>query len=286
MRDYKVDEQRKAIKLKKQQIEELKNSLKDYKSFIIINLKKVPDKLLQSSRKKLKEKQAFAKVSKLTVLKRALKDLNLPEEFYNDVEFPAMVIGVNDSPYSLAQFFSSNMMDMPAKEGDVADKDIVVEAGETDLQPGPALSQLKVAGVNVKIDKGKIVVAKDSVVVKAGETVTKEKASVLQLLGLKPFKAGLKIYKAYDGETLFDEEVLLIKPEEVEESIKDLFSKGYNLSVNSNYPTEENVKLLLNKAFSNERNLSLNSNYPTKEFINDLILKALMQANAIKIEGG
>ena len=286
-RKYKVDENRKAIKEKKRKVEEVKNKLKDYKSIIIINLKKVPDKLLQSSRKKLKEKDAFMKVTKLAVLKRALKALNLPEDFYKEVEFPSMIIGVNESPYTVAQFFAKNMLDMPAKEGDVAEQDIVVEAGETDLQPGPALSQLKAAGVDVRIDKGKIVVSKDSVVVKAGEKVTAEKASVLQLLGLKPFKAGLKIYKAYDGETIFNEEVLLIKPEEIEEAIKDLFTKAYNLSVNAGYPTKENVKLLLNKAYQNEKAIAVNAGYPTKEFINDLLLKAIMQANAIKsLEGG
>ncbi len=286
-RKYKVNENKKSIKEKKKQIKEIEDKLKDYKSVLIINLKKVPDKLLQSSRKKLKEKGAFLKVAKLAVLKRVLKDLKLPEELYKEVEFPALIIGINESPYSVSKFFSSNMLDIAAKEGDVADKEIVVKAGETDLQPGPALSQLKMAGVNVKIDKGKIFVAKDSVVVKEGEVISKEKASVLQLLGIKPFKAGLKVYKAYDGETIFGEEVLLIKPEEIENAIKELFAKGYNLSVNANYPTEENIKVLLNKAYQNEKAIAVNANYPTKEFINDLVIKAILQANALKsLEGG
>ena len=74
---------------------------------------------------------------------------------------------------------------------------------------------------------------------------------------------------------------------EIENAIKELFAKGYNLSVNANYPTEENIKVLLNKAYQNEKAIAVNANYPTKEFINDLVIKAILQANALKsLEGG
>ncbi len=283
MRAYKVDESRRAIKEKKKRVEEIQSNLKGFKSILLIDLRKVPDKLLQSSRKSLREqKGAFLKVSKLAVIKRALEGLGIPESFYEKIEFPVMVVGINESPYSVATYLANNLMDMPAKEGDVAEEDIVVEAGETDLQPGPALSQLKAAGVNVKIERGKIVVAKDSVVVKKGEAVTKEKASVLQLLGIKPFKVGLKIYKAWDGETVFDQEVLLIKVEEIREDIKALYADAFNLSVNISYPTPENAKFLLNKAYSFERALAVNAGFPTEAFIKDLVHKALVQAHALK----
>ncbi|MEM4195161.1 MAG: hypothetical protein QXY05_02540, partial [Candidatus Anstonellales archaeon] len=164
-----------------------------------------------------------------------------------------------------------------------------VPEGETDLPAGPALSELKSAGLNVKIDKGKIVVAKDSIVAKQGEVLTPIKVKALQTLGIKPFRAGVVYYIGYDGETIFRKEDVSIMPEEIAAEIEKELKNSFNLSVNAVYPTKQNIELLLRDAFSQARNVSINGLIYSDASIEQLLLSALRQAGAlegIKKEGG
>ncbi len=280
--------ERKAIIEKKKQVDEISNKMKAYPAIILIDLRNTPDKLLQSTRKKLKEKyKAFVKVAKLAVIKRALEKLKVPKEVYEAIDFPTAVIGIDEEPYRINQFFMQNMLDVPAKPGQVAPYDIVVPKGETDLPPGPALSQLKQAGLKVKIEKGKIVISEDSVVAKAGEIITAEKAQALQMLGIKPFKVGIRIYRAYDGKLIYSKDVLDITPEDVKEGLSIALTDALNFSINVRYPTPQNIEILLTKALMNAMNLAINGNIYSPQYIKELLLKALREANAIKsLEGG
>ncbi len=280
--------ERKAIIEKKKQVDEISNKMKASPAIILIDLRNTPDKLLQSTRKKLKEKyKAFVKVAKLAVIKRALEKLKVPKEVYEAIDFPTAVIGIDEEPYRINQFFMQNMLDVPAKPGQVAPYDIVVPKGETDLPPGPALSQLKQAGLKVKIEKGKIVISEDSVVAKAGEIITAEKAQALQMLGIKPFKVGIRIYRAYDGKLIYSKDVLDITPEDVKEGLSIALTDALNFSINVRYPTPQNIEMLLTKALMNAMNLAINGNIYSPQYIKELLLKALREGNAIKsLEGG
>ena len=64
------------------------------------------------------------------------------------------------------------------------------------------------AGVNCKIDKGKIVVNKDSTIVKKGDVVTEQAAAPLSKLGIKPVDIGLKLNAVYEDGVIYTPEVL------------------------------------------------------------------------------
>jgi len=280
---------RPAIRKKMEQVEELKKAIEEHKgeAVVILDLRNTPNQLLQKTRKRLKEgKKAFFKVYKLTVLKRALEGEGLPEGLYSDITFPSAVILVAEHPYRLSLDFRANMLSVPAKPGQIAEEDIVVEAGETDLPPGPVLSELKAAGLPVKIEKGKIAVIKDTVLVKKGEVIDEMKAKALQTLGIKPFKVGVKVYKAFYEGLLFTPEVLSLTPEAVEEGISSAIGYAINLGLNANYVTPENAELLIVKAFQQAKGLAFEAAVPSKAFIEELLSLAYRQANALPSEGG
>lgn len=279
---------RKSIVEKSKQVEKIKNTIKNYSVIILIDLRNTPDRLLQSTRKKLKEKyKAFIRVAELAIVKRVLKSLNVPNEVYEHINLPTAIIAINEEPYTINQFFIKNMLDVPAKPGQIASQDIIVPKGETDLPPGPALSQLKQAGLKVKIEKGKIAISEDSIVVKAGDIITPEKAQALQMLGIKPFKVGIKIYKAYDGKLIYSRDVLNITVDDLNEGLKVALRDSLNLSININYPTTQNIEILLIKALRDGMNLAINGHIYSPQYIKDLLLKALRESNAIKnLEGG
>ena len=281
--------ERAGITAKRKDVEEMIAGLKDKKAIMLLNLRKTPGKLVQKIRKKLKDQnKAYFKISKLAVVKRALEGAKIPKDLYGDVNFPVAVIGLKGiSPYEVSAMFMDNMLSVAAKEGDISPFEIIIPAGETDMPPGPALTQLKQAGLNVKVDKGKIAIISDSKLAKPGDKLTKEKVAALQMLGIKPFKVGLTIWKAFDGQTIFSAEVLGTRMEDIIEGMRMAVSQGLNVSINANYPTESNISIILANAVQQGRNVGINAGIYSESVIGDILRKALSQGNALSgIEGG
>jgi large subunit ribosomal protein L10 len=276
--------ERKAIADKQGAVQEMANELKKRKIIVLLNLSKTPDKLVQQIRKRLKEKHgALFKIAKLAIVKRALEQCNAPKELYADVNFPVAVIAVNElSPYEISNMFMGNMLSVAAKPGDKAPFDIVIPAGETDMPPGPALTQLKQAGLNVKVDKGKIAISSDSTLAKEGAVLTPEKVQALQMLGIKPFKVGLTIWKAFDGQIIFSADVLGLRAEQLAESLRDALSQGFSMGINAGYPTESNVAFLLTNAIRQGKSIGIGSGAYSEGVMPELLAKALSQGNALK----
>ncbi|MBU0586047.1 50S ribosomal protein L10, partial [Candidatus Micrarchaeota archaeon] len=77
----KEKKERIAITKKKQQVTDISGLAKNYPTIGLINLRNLPDDLLQFSKKKLREEDETAvKIAKITVLKRVLESLGLKEQ--------------------------------------------------------------------------------------------------------------------------------------------------------------------------------------------------------------
>jgi len=279
----KEKKERKAIVDKQKAVEDMASELKKRKIIVLLNLAKTPDKLVQQIRRRLKEKHgAMFKIARLAIVKRALEQCNFPKELYADVNFPVAVIAANElSPYEISNMFMGNMLSVAAKPGDKAPFDIVIPAGETDMPPGPALTQLKQAGLSVKVDKGKIAISADSVLAKEGTVLTPEKVQALQMLGIKPFKVGLTIWKAFDGKLIFNSEVLGLSSEKLAEGLKEALSQGFSMSINASYPTESNIAFLLTNAMRQGIGIGKNSGEYSEGFMQELLAKAVSQSDAL-----
>ncbi len=272
--------ERKAIELKKKQVKELGAELKSYKNVAIIDLRNLPDKLLQQTRKELRNK-AKIKVAKSVVLRKALESVSAPEKLLEPFTNPSALVFSSISPYELYQFFSHNTMKMAAKPGQIAPEDIIVPAGGTDLMPGPALSELKAAGIAVQIKAGKIAIMKNSVVAKKGEEITSVKTKALQTLGIKPFDAGVSLIVAYDGEYIYTPELLSISAETLIPEFTSALQDALNISINADYPTSQNISILLTLALADARNLALNGEIYSSQAIEQLLASALRQGTAL-----
>jgi large subunit ribosomal protein L10 len=268
---------RKNIEQKMREAEALLKEVKNYKAFMILNLRKTPALLQQRLRKALKQNNGNMKAVRKPIITRVLKEQNINKE----IDFPAAIVLSNEHPYNIYKIIKSNQLEVAAKPNDIAPFDIVIPAGETDLQPGPALSQLKAAGLNVKIEKGKIVIAKDSVIAKKGEVITPEKAQALQMLGIKPFKVGLNVVFGYDGKSFYETEILNIDKETIKDQLLQGLKDVINASININVPTPLSVKFIFIKAIKQARNATINASIYNDTFIKDLLINAINQGNAI-----
>ena len=276
----KADINRPAIKKKAEQVKQVLGEIKGYKTVSLVSLEKLPDSLLQSLRKKIREDGGKVRILRKAVLSRVLESNPKLKERVSEADKPAALIMTNWTPYQLNRFFRQNTKKRAAKTGEIAPYEIVVPEGETDLPPGPALSELKTGGVNVQIKGGKIVVAKDSVVAKAGDKITSAKSKALQTLGVKPFTVEAKLIFGYDGEYVY-EKSLLDMGDTITQDLGAAAKDAFNLSVNADYPTAANIDVLLQGAYMQSVNLAVNSETYSQVSIDDVLLKAILQSEAI-----
>jgi large subunit ribosomal protein L10 len=272
-------EEKEAIKRKKQKIKELKDFIKDKKVMGIISLQDLPSPQFQEIKNKLRGRGEIRFYSNL-VISKALKGSPLLEH----LKGPSGVIISEDNPFKLFKFLKENRSDTFAKPGQTAPKDLIVPEGETDLPAGPSLAELKIAKINVKIDKGKIVIAKDSKVASKGDVITKQIASALSKLGIKPIKIGIDVTAILEGDTIYLSETLDIDMDKFMSQLNESASSALNLAIEISYYTPITTQIILNKAITNAQNLALEAEITNKFTIESLLSKAKMQASALNSE--
>src|SRR5438445_7174841 len=125
---------------------------------------------------------------KKSLLLRALKKTEREkiQELEKIIPLQPGIIFTSMDPFVLYKKINSLKSLTFAKEGDVAQGEIWVHAGPTNLLPGPAISELSKAGIVAGVEEGKIAVKRDSLVVKPGEKISQIKASALRKLGIQP----------------------------------------------------------------------------------------------------
>ncbi|MFH0884995.1 MAG: 50S ribosomal protein L10 [Candidatus Micrarchaeota archaeon] len=277
---YKIDINKKEVKRKSEQVKSTIADMKKFKTVALLDLRKLPDALLQSLRQRIREKGGKVMVLKKPVISRVLAANPKLAARVNECDKPMALILTNQTPFELNSFFKQHKKKRAAKIGDVAVSDIVVPEGETDLPPGPALSELKAGGVNVQIKAGKIIVSKESTVAKAGEKLTVPKVKALQSLGVQPFEMMASLVFGFDGEYIYSKGILDLG-ETVNADMAASFAQAMNLSLNIHYPTEQNINLLLGDAMRQAVNVSLNANVYSSSSIGQLLSSAMRQGTAL-----
>lgn len=278
-KSYKVDITRKTIHKKVEQLEKVKKELKNYKTVALIDLRKLPDALLQTIRKKLRNDGKIF-VLKKPVIQRLMESEKKLAPFAKECDKPVALLLTNFSPFELNKFFKENKKQRAAKIGEIAPFDIIIPEGETDIPPGPALSELKSAGINVQIKAGKIIVAKESTVAKTGDALTDLKVKAMQKLNIMPFEVSVKMIFGYDGHYIYNVELLNID-DTLNADLQHSLSDAFNLSINAKYPTKQNVDTLLRDAYLQSVNLSLNGDLYSSSTIGQLLTSAVRQGMAL-----
>jgi large subunit ribosomal protein L10 len=245
-------------------------------------MESLPSKQLQEIRKKLRGK-ADIKVSKSILIKLAIDNLKRTDlkKLEGYMEGPTGIIVSDEDPFILYKFLKKNRSKALAKAGMIAPMDIVVPAGDTDMPAGPVLSELKMAKIDVKLDKGKIVIASDSHVAKKGDVITQQLAGALAKLGITPVEIGLKITAILEKDIIYKPDVLDIDEERFMADLVGAYHNALNLSVNAGYPNRDSIKIMIQMAYRNARNLAVNAEIVTKETVGSILAKASNQASAL-----
>ena len=251
---------------KKEEVNELKSLIDKYDVIGIVDLLNIPAKQLQEMRKSLHNK-AVIRMSKKNLIDLALEDCNASKNNIVDLsehmEGQVAVIATEMNPFKLYK---------------------ILEDSKTSA---PFLGELQQVGIPAKIDKGKIVVSKETVLVEAGEEVSAAVASTLSRMDINPMEVGIDLRAVYEEEAIYTSEVLAIDEEQTLADVQNAFRNAFNLSVNAAIPTEETISTIITLAYTRAINVGVDAAIMTSETSEPIIglAQAKMLALASEVSG-
>ncbi len=266
---------------KDEEVARIKELVQHHGVTAIVSIKGIPAQQLQKIRAELRE-VATLKVARNTLIYRALEEsgeqaLNL----FASVEGQTALVFTDLNPFKLFKLLESSRRPAPAKPGDVAPQEVVVERGPTSFRPGPIVGDLQNAGIPAAIEKGKIVIRESKTVARAGEKISARLADVLQRLEIFPMEVGLYLRAAYDGETLYRPEDLYVDEQAYTQKFVTAVSNAVHLSLNVVYPTKLTAAPLLQRGLREAINLAVNAEIFEPEVVQILLSRAQMNALAL-----
>jgi large subunit ribosomal protein L10 len=234
---------------KKKTVAELSDLIKKKKTILVASIKNIPGGQFQEIVKSLRGK-AIVKVPKKNLIFRAIdetksKDLKHLEEKIGD-SF-ALLFSDIDS-FELAGELLKSKTPTKAKAGQEAPEDIEIQAGPTDLVPGPAISELGAVGLQVQVEGGKLSIKANKVIVEKGKIISQKAADIMSKLDIKPFSVGFIPLCAFDSETKSFYAEINVDPEGTLNDLKYAFGKALPFAVEIGYVTQDTIKVMIGKA--------------------------------------
>ncbi len=272
--------------LKSEKPKEMENVIKllnEYNVVGILDMHKIPGRQLQKIRENLRDKVVIRMCTK-NILMRSIDDCNKKNIFdlKEQIRGASALILTNENPFRLFKMIKKNRSPAKARLGDVVKKDIVIPKGSTELPPGPAISTLQKVGLKTGVQQGKIAIMQEKVILKSGESVNEDVVNLLSLLKIEPMEIGLELIVVIEDGIIYKKEVLDVDDSYYENEMISAVQKAINLSVNSGYPTEKTVEIMIQKAFNEVKNLCVDLDLLEKDFVDDIIIKTIRQATVLE----
>ncbi|MEM4555504.1 MAG: 50S ribosomal protein L10 [Acidilobaceae archaeon] len=278
---------RKVQPWKVQVVEELKKLMTSYRTILLADLTGTPTNVVQKIRKELR-KVGETKVAKKSLILKAVESLNIDKSSIENVlQGTVLLIFSNENPFKLFSLVDSIKVAVDAKPGQVAPKDIIVPEGPTNIPAGPMLGVLGRLKIPYEVRGGKAYIKKSTVVVKAGQIITPEVASVLQKIGIKPIETSLKVIAAYEGGLVLPVDSLKLDLEsfskELSEAVQELLKVAVEGAL---FDVEEAVPHMLLQAERRANVLAEELAIPLPGLLEPALRKAVAECFAIVLALG
>ena len=243
----------------------------------IVNIHGIPAAQFQKMRRALRGKVNL-RVAKSNLLAIALDQAAVQkaglDKLKDALAGQSAVVTANINPFRLFKEMESTKTKAPAKGGEVAPDDIWIREGETPFKPGPVVGDLQKAGIPAAIEKGKVVIKKEKLLVPKGEKIPRLTAQALTRLEIFPMTVGLDLRGAFEGGMIYGRDVLAIDEAKIIADFQTAGLRAINFSVNIGYPTKATIGPMLGKAHADALNLAVNAGIMTKESLPLILAKA------------
>jgi len=257
MKSKKPTSKRKPNKKNIKSVEDLKKLIETKRTILIASIKNLPASQFQEISKKLRNK-AVVKVPKKNMISMAFEasEKETVKKLGEQIKDSVAILFSDLDAFELAAELLNNKTPARAKPGQEAPEDIEVQAGLTDLVPGPAISELGALGIQIQIEKGKISIKEPKTIAKKGEKISQNAADIMNKLDIKPFSIGFVPLCAFDNEEGKFYSELKIDREKTLKELKTAYGKAIPFSTEIGYTTEETVRFLIGKAGRYEKALT------------------------------
>ena len=270
---------------KKEIVGNLINLIRENPIIGVVNMENLPAPQLQAMRAQLRGK-FFISMTKRRLIKLAFEEAKSKKKDIEKLEsylggMPALIF-TKENPFKLSKTLQKNKSPAPAKAGQTAPRDIVVNKGATPFAPGPIIGELALAGIKSGVEGGKVAIKEDTVIVKAGEKIKPKVAEILTRLGIQPMEVGLDLVAVYENGLIYKRDILSIDESEYKNRLANASRWAFNLAVYSSYPTKDTINTLLGKAFNDAKSIGVAQNIFDKGIIDILLGKAEHQMLSLK----
>ncbi|MCR8472859.1 MAG: 50S ribosomal protein L10 [Candidatus Korarchaeota archaeon] len=261
-------------------VQELSKLLKTYRNILLISIRDVSANQMKELRAKIWGK-GVCKVVKNTLARIAIdnaskerKELSILRDHLTDMH---AFVFTNQDPFEIAQIVDSIKEARLLKPGKIAPIDVVIQKGFTGFKPGPELSEIRMAGIPVRILDGEVFITENYTLVRAGQVVSPYAARVMALLDIKPLKIGPKVILGLIDNTIVRAEILLRPLEEYFKDIQVAVNEGRTLAIEAKIPVPEVTEDLISVATKEALNLATEIAFISPETIPELIGLALIE---------
>ena len=265
-------------------VESASKELKSYKTIGIMPVGSIPDKLLQLSKNRMRGSIKVV-MGRKNLLIKILESDSRSKDLVKHIEGTSAIVMSNKDPFELYGEFKSNSLKLAAKPNQKAPSDIHISSGETTLQPGQAVTELKQAGIDVQIQKGKVVIGKDKTI-KEREVITTGLSKALHTLGIKPIVASITPSVIFSDGMLFTQKALSITPEGLSRDIAKALGEAIAISYAANIVNSFTIKSMLLKAYGSAMHLGIEYRLYDKGIVEKLLGAAALQAASLNAGAG
>lgn len=267
-------------KKKHQDVKIVTKQLEDYPVVGILDMHKLPGRQLHEIRNKLRG-QIVIRMVKKRLISLILEKKNMGALNEHIQGEPALFM-TKENPFKIARVLQNSKSPAAAKPGDIAPIDIVVPEGPTPLPPGPAIGEFQKLKIPAGVEGDKIVVKKDTIIVKEGEVIDENAAGLMSKLSIEPMEIGLNLIAVLENNTVYDKDILFIPEDYYIDQLKSSSAHALNLSVYINYFTKENIPLLLGKANSEAESLTMQADIVSPSTIKTVLAKSNAQVKSVE----
>jgi large subunit ribosomal protein L10 len=277
---------------KRTTVESIVRTLGEHPVVGVVSIAGIPAQALQKMRGGMRSDVRMV-VSKGTLLNIALKEAALKgrpglEQLGGSLSGPCALVLTDRNPFRLFKMMEGTKTRMAARGGEVAPEDISIRGGETSFKPGPIVRELQKVGIPAAIEKGKVIIKKDSVVCKRGEVISKDLAGILPKLDIMPLLIGLDLKAAYEDGIVYRPDVLDVDSDAIIAKMGQGATAAFGLSMRLGYTTKETIQPLLLMARGHGMALAVEAGIVTKETAGPIIMvsyaKAMSLAARVKPE--
>jgi len=249
--------------------------LDEYQKILIVTADNVGSNQMQQIRRALRGK-AVLLMGKNTMIRKAIRDhFGTTPQLDSILPYVHGNIGfvfTNGDLSEIRSKISELKVEAAAKAGAISPIDVIVPNGGTNMEPTKT-SFFQALSIPTRINRGMIEIINDVHLLKPGQKVTLSQAALLQMLGIRPFKYGLKVTTVYDNGTVYPASVLDLTDEDLLKKFFQGVSNVTALSLQVGYPTVLSVPHSVLNGFRNLVAVSLVTDYtfPQAEKIKKLL---------------